>query len=71
MSVSIATGGMFNQCCGGSPGAGSGGVPPSYAQNSQVGKPTVLIKNVELSSKSSLGEQLDKIKVKLIDFEDD
>jgi hypothetical protein len=34
MSVAIATGGMFNNCCGGGPGVGGGGAPPvnQYAE---------------------------------------
>jgi len=66
MSVSIATMGMFNPCCGGAPGGG--GAPP-YRQNEQIVKPRVLVKHVEMETKNSLEDYLDKIKVKLIDFE--
>jgi hypothetical protein len=70
MSVSIATMGMFNQCCGG--GTGYGGGAPPYRQNAQeLVKPRILVKNVEMETKNSLEDYLDKIKVKLVSFEDD
>jgi hypothetical protein len=70
MSVSIATMGKFNQCCGGGPAVG-GGAPP-YRQNADERvKPRVLVNKVEMETKNSLEDYLDKIKVKLISFEDD
>lgn len=70
MSVSIATMGMFNPCCGGGPTVG-GGAPP-YRQNAnEMIKPRVLVRNVEMETKNSLEDYLDKIKVKLVSFEDD
>jgi hypothetical protein len=69
MSVSIATMGMFNQCCGGAPGGG--GAPP-YRQNADERiKPRILVNKVEMETKNSLEDYLDKIKVKLVSFEDD
>lgn len=67
MSVSIATMGMFNQCCGGT-GVVGGGAPP-YRQNDQIVKPTILVKKVDMETKNSLEDYLDKVKVKLIDFD--
>lgn len=68
MSVSIATMGMFNQCCGGAPGGG--GAPP-YRQNTEIIKPHILVKNVDMETKNSLEDYLDKVKVKLVDFDED
>lgn len=69
MSVNIATMGMFRDCCGGA--LGGGGAPP-YRQNAEeVVKPLVLVKHVEMKTKNSLEDYLDKIKVKLISFEDE
>jgi hypothetical protein len=69
MSVNIATMGMFRDCCGGAPGGG--GAPP-YRQNAQEQvKPRVLVQKVEMETKNSLEDYLDKIKVKLISFDND
>jgi hypothetical protein len=60
---------MFRDCCGGAPGGG--GAPP-YRQNAQeIVKPHILVKNVEMETKNSLEDYLDKIKVKLVSFDDD
>lgn len=68
MSVSIATLGMFNSCCGSQ--AGGGGAPP-YRQNADESiKPLILVHNVEMVTKNSLEDYLDKIKVKLVSFDD-
>jgi hypothetical protein len=64
MSVSIATMGKFNQCCGG--GIVGGGAPP-YRQNEQIVKPHILVKNVEMET---INEQLlQNLTVKLIEDE--
>jgi hypothetical protein len=69
MSISLATMGMFNSCCG--TRGGGGGAPP-YRQNANdIIKPRVLVKNVEMETKNSIEDYLDKIKVKLIDFDED
>ena len=68
MSVSIATMGMYRQCCG---TVGVGGAPP-YRQNADEDvNPRVLVKKVEMKTKNSLEDYLDKIKVKLVSFEGD
>ena len=68
MSVSIATMGMYRQCCG---TVGGGGAPP-YRQNAdEIVKPRVLVHKVEMTTKNTLEDYLDKIKVKLISFEED
>lgn len=68
MSISLATMGMYRPCCG---TPGGGGAPP-YRQNAQEAvKPHILVKNVEMETKNSLEDYLDKIKVKLVSFEDD
>ena len=69
MSVSIATMGMFNPCCGGT--TVGGGAPPYRPDNAERVRPRILVKNVEMETKNSLEDYLDKIKVKLISFEDD
>jgi hypothetical protein len=68
MSVSIATMGMFRDCCGGAPGGG--GAPP-YRQNydEQV-KPVIFVRNVEMTSVNPLEESLSKVKVMLLDDDD-
>ena len=67
MSVSIATMGMYRQCCG---TAGGGGAPP-YRQNADERvAPHILVQRVEMQTKNSMKDYLRKIKVKLISFED-
>lgn len=66
MSISLATRGMFRDCCA----SGGGGAPP-YRQNAEeIVKPHILVKNVDMETKNSLEDYLDKIKVKLVSFED-
>jgi hypothetical protein len=68
MSVSIATMGMFNQCCGGT-GFG-GGAPPYRAEGyDSRSHPTILVKDVEMKTKNDIEDYLSKIKVKLIDVD--
>lgn len=67
MSISIATMGMFNGCCG---TAGGGGAPPYRRDAEEVVKPRVLVQNIEIKTKNSLEDYLDKIKVKLISFDE-
>ena len=66
MSISIATLGMFQSCCGRN--VVGGGAPP-YRQNiSEMIKPMVLVRNFEMTTKRDIvGEALKNIKVKLID----
>jgi len=62
MSISLATMGMFQTCCGTL--AGGGGAPP-YKQNlDEPVKPRILVKKVETEDIESL---VDKIKVTLVD----
>lgn len=60
--VSIATMGMFRDCCGGAPGGGSGAVPGVGDQ--REAKPTLYarVTKVEIESKNI---KLSKIKVTL------
>ena len=65
MSVSIATMGMFNQCCGG--GVVGGGAPPYRRDAQEIVKPYVLVKNVEMET---INEQLlQNLSVRLIEEE--
>lgn len=67
MSISIATFGMFQDCCGRA--TGGGGAPP-YRQNAyEQTKPVIFVKNVEMTTKNSIVDYLDKIKVKLVDVD--
>jgi len=61
--VSIATMGMFRDCCGGGPGVGGGGAVPGVGvdRNTKAGLFT-RVKKVEIESKNIL---LSKIKVTL------
>lgn len=64
MSISIATGGMFNNCCGSGVVAGGGGAPP-YRLDDQKVIPTILIKNVQMINKTN-DISLENIKVTLV-----
>lgn len=65
MSISIATMGMFQDCCGRA--VGGGGAPP-YTQNPyERPKPHILVRNVEMITINSSEDYLNKIKVKLLD----
>lgn len=65
MSVSIATGGLFNQCCG---GRGGGGGAPPYRQNEEEAiRPFILVKKVDSKVLDTLDEMINKIQVKLVD----
>jgi len=63
MSVNIATGGMFQDCCGRA--VGGGGAPP-YRQDEEKILPRVLVKRVEVKD-TDIDLLLNNIKVKLID----
>jgi hypothetical protein len=65
MSVSIATMGKFNQCCG---TRVSGGAPP-YRPDSEAAKPFILVKHMDIKTTNSIEDYLSKIKVKLISFD--
>jgi hypothetical protein len=60
--VSIATMGMFRDCCGGAPGGGGGAVPGAGIQ--REAQPTIFarVKNVGIESKNI---KLSKIKAVL------
>lgn len=63
MSVSIATMGMFNQCCG--TRYGGGGAPPYRIDEEKV-VPTIIVKDMDIVRKK-VSEQLYKnITVRLI-----
>jgi len=64
MSVSIATMGMFNPCCGG--GVVGGGAPP-YRRDEEKVKPLVMVKKVEIKSIDMIDRLSKKIKITLID----
>lgn len=64
MSVSIATMGMFNQCCGGT-GYG-GGAPPYRPYSEEKVTPVIFVRNVEMVSLRD-PEDYKKITVKLKD----
>lgn len=61
--VSIATMGMFRDCCGGGPGVGGGGAVPGIGDQREA-KPTLYARviKVEIESKNIM---LSKIKVTL------
>lgn len=61
MSISIATGGMFQGCCVSRVGGG-GGAPPYRQNEEQTSVPYVLVKSVDLKSKKIL----ESIQVKLL-----
>jgi len=63
MSVNIATGGMFQDCCGRA--VGGGGAPP-YRRDEEKILPRVLVKRVEVKD-IDIDSLLNNIKVKLID----
>ncbi len=65
MSVSIATGGLYRQCCG--VRAGGGGAPPYRQNNEEVVRPFILVKKVESKLLDTLDEMINKIQVKLVD----
>lgn len=65
MSVSMITGGFFNQCCGGQ--GGGGGAPPFRQNIEEVVRPSILVKKVEVKVIDTLDEMINKIQVKLID----
>jgi hypothetical protein len=67
MSISIATMGMFQSCCGRA--TGGGGAPPYHQNAYEQSKPLILVRNVEMKTKNSIEDYLDKIKVKLIDVD--
>ena len=65
MSVSIATGGLYRQCCG--TRGGGGGAPPYRQNNEEVVRPFILVKKVESKLLDTLDEMINKIQVKLVD----
>ena len=68
MSVSIATGGMFQECCGGG-GTGFGGGAPPVAQLAEKQKFAVTVDKVYFRSVSKKDKEL-KILVKNITIGD-
>lgn len=65
MSVSIATMGMFGECCRGGIGVGGGGAVPTYRDEQEV-KPTVFITKVDMVTLNSIDGLVEKIKVRLV-----
>lgn len=61
MSISIATMGMFQECCG----LSQGGAPPyrPYADTPTI--PVVFVRNVEMNTINSPEDKLKKISIKL------
>jgi hypothetical protein len=51
MSVSIATGGMFNPCCGGR--GGGGGAPPVHMYEERGREPDIHIDVIKVRSKKT------------------
>ncbi len=67
MSISIATMGMFNQCCG---SVGGGGGAPPYRRDEERIKPRVLVTKFEMETMSITKKMFENISVKLVDEED-
>lgn len=64
MSVSIATMGMFNQCCGSR--VGGGGAPP-YRRDEEKIMPYVRVTDVEITSINVTEQMFKDIRIKLLD----
>jgi len=64
MSVSIATKGLFQECCRGF--GGGGGAVPTYRDEQEV-KPTIFVTKVDMVTLNSVDDLIDKIKVTLVD----
>ena len=64
MSVSIATMGMFRECCGGG-FVGGGGAVPTYRDEQEV-KPTIFVTKVDMVTLNSIDDLVGKIKVTLV-----
>ena len=65
MSINIATGGMYNSCCG-TRFSGGGGAPPYRAYAEEHVTPIVLVKNVSVKTIKSRNTIFKNIKVKLL-----
>lgn len=63
MSVSIATMGMFNQCCG--TRYGGGGAPP-YRRDEEKVAPMVIVKDVNIKRKKISEQLYENIIVRLL-----
>lgn len=63
MSVNIATGGLFQDCCG---RAVVGGAPPYRVDNEEVVRPLVLVKKFEVKDINTLETLINQIKITLI-----
>ena len=64
MSVSIATMGMFNQCCGSR--VGGGGAPP-YRRDEEKITPYVRVTDVEVKAIKVSEQMFKDIRIKLLD----
>ena len=64
MSVSIATMGMFNQCCGSR--VGGGGAPP-YRRDEEKIMPYVRVTDVEVKAIKVSEQMFKDIRIKLLD----
>ncbi len=64
MSASIATMGMFQDCCGRA--VGGGGAPP-YRRDEEKILPTILVKKVEAKDIDVLESLRSKTKITLVD----
>jgi cell division GTPase FtsZ len=69
MSVSIATGGMFNNCCGGGPGVGGGGAPPVHQYAEQYDSFNVKVVKVYFDDLDGKKSELPEVRVKEIHFD--
>jgi hypothetical protein len=67
MSISIATMGMFQECCG--VAQGGGGAPPYRPYADTPTTPVVFVRNVEMNTINSPEDKLKKISIKLKDEE--
>lgn len=67
MSISIATMGMFRDCCGGV--QVGGGAPPYNPNAEERVSPVVFVRNVEMTTINSPEDLLKKVYVKLKDEE--
>ncbi len=65
MSISLATMGLFNNCCGERIVSGGGGAPP-YRQYDEHVTPVVFVKKVEVKTIDSNDSIVEVIKVRLL-----
>lgn len=69
MSVSIATMGMFNQCCGSR--VGGGGAPPYRQNDDERVKPYVRVTDVEVKSIKISEQMFKNMTIKLLNEDEE